>query len=200
MKKKLSLFLLLFVIAIAGVFVVGTYAKYTSEISKSGSAQVAAWNFATDNAGTELTFGIPTTADANTLVDNRLAPGTEGSFTINVKNTSEVGADVTLALQSITSKPTNLKFYKTRTGSAGSYEYSNELTPGDATNGVISGKLAAGTTTDTPVTFYWVWAYETTNGDGDDTTDGQTHANLSVTVKVTGTQIQPGTTVSTWGF
>lgn len=200
MKKKLSLFLLLFVIAIAGVFVVGTYAKYTSEISKSGSAQVAAWNFATDNAGTELTFGIPTTADANTLVDNRLAPGTEGSFTINVKNTSEVGADVTLALQSITSKPTNLKFYKTRTGSAGSYEYSNELTPGDATNGVISGKLAAGTTTDTPVTFYWVWAYETTNGDGDDTTDGQTHANLNVTVKVTGTQIQPGTTVSTWGF
>ena len=198
-KKKLSLFVLLFVIAIAGVFVVGTYAKYTSEISKAGTAQVAAWNFATDNAGTELTFGIPATADANTLVANRIAPGTSGSFTINVKNTSEVGADVTLALQSIANKPSNLKFYKTRSENA-PYTYSDELTPGDATNGVISGKLAAGTTTDTPVTFYWVWAYETTNGDGDDTTDGQTHANLSVTVKVTGTQIQPGTTVSTWGF
>lgn len=199
-KKKLGLLVLLLMVGIAGVYVAGTYAKYTSEISKGGSAQVAAWNFATDNAGTSLTFGIPTTADANTLVDNRIAPGTSGSFTINVKNTSEVGADVTLALQSITGKPTNLKFYKTRTGSAGSYTYSDELTPGDTTNGVVSGKLAAGTTTDTPVTFYWVWAYETTNGDGADTSDGETHANLSVTVKVTGTQIDPATTVSSWGF
>lgn len=208
-KKKLSLFVLLFVIAITGVFVVGTYAKYTSEISKAGTAQVAAWNFATDNAGTELTFGIPATADANTLVANRIAPGTSGSFTINVKNTSEVGADVTLALQSIENKPSNLKFYKTRTGegtTASPYAYSNELTPGDATNGVITGKLAAGTTADIPVKFYWVWAYETTDdktvaaNDVDDTSDGETHANLSVTVKVTGTQIEPGTTVSNWGF
>ena len=202
MKKRNSIVVLalLFVAVLTGVVVFNTIAKYTSEITKSGDASVAAWNFATDNAGTTLTFGIPTTADANVLVDQKLAPGTYGSFTINVTNTSDVGADVTLALQSITGKPTNLKFYKTRSGEAGSYTYSDELVPGNATTGVISGKLAAGTSTPVPVTIYWNWAYETTDGDATDTSEGATHADITATVKVTGTQLAPGTTVSTWGF
>ena len=201
MKKRSSLTLiaLLFVVVLTGVVIFNTFAKYTSEVTKSGDASVAAWNFATDNAGTTLTFGIPATADEDVLVGNKIAPGTSGSFTISVKNTSDVGADVTIALQSITNKPTNLKFYKTRSGSAGSYTYSDELTPGDATNGVITGKLAAGTTTAEDVTIYWNWAYETTNGDSDDTNDGIAHDDITASVQVTGTQIAPGTTVSTWG-
>ena len=201
-KKKLSLFVLLFVIAIAGVFVVGTYAKYTSEINKTGNATVAKWDFVNDNNGNAVSMAIQlpsTDIDEDTLVDGKIAPGTAGSFGVSVVNTNtEVGTNYSVSLDSITNKPTNLKFYKTRSGSAGAYTYSNEIVPGDATNGVVmSGTLTPGDSVGAEATIYWVWEYEIgtgatlTTNDGYDTTDGATANSLTVGVTITGTQVRP---------
>lgn len=201
-KKKLGLFVMLFVVAIAGVFVVGTYAKYTSEIKKSGNATVAKWDFVNDNDGNAVSMAIQlpsTNIDANTLVNGKIAPGTAGSFDVTVVNThTEVGTAYSVSLDSITNKPTNLKFYKTRSGSAGSYTYSDEIVPGNATTGVvISGTLNPNDATGVTQTIYWVWEYEIGTGstltanDGNDTTDGTAANTITVGLTITGTQVQP---------
>lgn len=187
-KEKMGLFALLFVIAIAGVFVVGTYAKYTSEVNKSGNATVAKWDFATTN-DVSMTVSLPSTVDASTLVNGKIAPGTAGSFTIKVTNASEVGADFKVALGNVTNKPTNLKFYKDSS-------YTTELTLGNATSGAITGQLIAGDTAGKDVTVYWRWEYETTGGDSADTTDGTAAATVTVPVTITGTQVQPGAAIT----
>ena len=187
-KKTLGILVLLFMIVIAGAYVVNTFAKYSSTINKSGSVTVASWNFATDNTGDTFTVNITPSADASTLVSGKIAPGTEGSFVINVKNTSEVGANVSVALGSVTGTvPTNMKFYSDS-------EHNTQITPGSFTK---TGVLRAGDSTGLNATIYWVWPYETPSGDADDTTAGTTPATLSIPVTITGTQVAPSTTAIT---
>lgn len=201
-KKTLGLLVLLLLVGVAGVYVAGSFAKYTSSISKTGNATVAKWNFLVDNDGNAVSMAIElpsTNIDEDTLVDGKIAPGTAGSFDISVSNeNTEVGTNYTVTLDSITNKPTNLKFYKTRSGSAGSYTYSNEIVPGDATNGVVmSGTLTPGQTTGADATIYWVWQYEDgvgtalTQNDEYDTEAGEAANSLTVGVTITGTQVQP---------
>ena len=188
-KKSLIVIALLILVGITSGYVASTYAKYTSTISgRNGTATVAKWAFDTDNASTSLTVALDKTYDASTLVANKIAPGTEGSFDIQVSNANtEVGVNYTIALNSITNLPTNMKFYADRSGSAGAYTYSNEITPGTGTiTGTLAPKAAA-----TTKTVYWKWAYETTNGDAADTTDGGSANTLTIGVDITGTQVQP---------
>ena len=204
MKKKKSLMLiaLLLLVGATSGYVASTYAKYTSEITgNNGTATVAKWSFEDDNTAQTLTINLAETYDATTLVANKIAPGTAGSFNIALSNeNSEVGVDFVVALTSITNKPTNLKFYKTRSGSAGAYTYSNEITPGTTE---ITGQLAAEDSTGLNVPIYWVWAYETTEtatNDPIDTANGEdTSANrtLTIGVTITGTQTPPSATAIT---
>lgn len=200
-NKSLMLIVLLLLVGVTSGYVASTYAKYTTEITgNEGEAIVAAWNFEDDNENQTIEISLAETVDATTLINDRIAPGTSGSFDIELVNTSEVGANFVVALQSITNKPTNLKFYTTRSGSAGSYTYSNEITPGTTE---ITGQLAAEDSNGLTVPIYWVWAYETAaiatsdpidTGNGEDTLANRT---LTIGVNITGTQTPPSATAIT---
>lgn len=188
-ERSILVIVLLLLVGLTFGYVSSTYAKYTSEVDgNNGTATVAKWAFATDNATQTLTIDFGETYDPSTLDDGKIAPGTEGSFDIALINTnSEVGVDFEIALKSITGKPTNLKFYKDSS-------YNTELTPGTST---ITGQLTAGDSTGLSVPIYWKWAYETTNGDATDTTDGEAANTLTIGVDITGTQVAPSATAIT---
>ena len=202
-KKKIILMLLLVTLGFVSSYAIDTYAKYNSKVEKGGSATVAKWSFATDNATATFEVPLAKTYDASTLTNGKIAPGTEGSFNIALSNVhSEVGVDWTIELKSITNIPTNLKFYKTRTGSGTNespYVYSNEVVPGNATTGKITGQLVAEESNTLNVPIYWKWEYETSSvatNDPLDTTDGEAARTLTIGVDVTGVQVQPGTSIT----
>lgn len=184
MKKsnKIILLVLFMGVCITGYFVSSTYAKYVSEITATGTVKIAKWNFITDTAGI-TNFNIKLN-DTN-LVSNSLAsddngnyyiaPGTEGSFTITLKNTSDVAVKYDIELTNKNNVPTNLKFYKDT-------DYTNEIT--DVTTHTLNIGAA-----NVPVNIYWKWDYETENGDAADTTNGENGNTMTIDVKVTGTQV-----------
>jgi len=193
-KSSIVLLVLLVAVAVTALFVASTYAKYTAEVTGNGTVTVAKWNFKTDNNNPTVTVNITPTADASTLVSGKIAPGTEGSFAVTLKNTSETGADFKVKLGTITGTvPTNLKFYKDA-------DYTTELTADSA----ITGQIKANDSTGLEVKVYWKWVYETgavTNGiaagDADDTAAGETPATLTVPLIITGVQTQPSATAIT---
>ena len=198
MKRKnnaLLLMVLLLLVGITSLFVSGTYAKYTAQITGNGTAKVAKWAFDTENAITTININLTETPDPTTLVANRIAPGTSGSFEIALTNAnSEVGVDFTLSLDTIANIPTNLKFYKDNS-------YTTEIVPGTTE---VTGQIEAEDGTGVNVPIYWRWLYETgtvtdgiATGDGDDTTAGTAANTLTIPVKIKGVQTTPNTTAIT---
>ena len=188
-KKSLLVVALLLLVGITSGYVASTYAKYTSQITgNNGSATVAKWAFSTDNPTKTLTINFSGTYDASTLVAGKIAPGTSGFFNVALVNThTETGVDWTIKLNSVTGKPTNLKFYKDS-------EHTTEITPG---TGTITGQLAAKDSTGLTVPIYWAWEYETSEiatNDPFDTTDGEAAKELTIGVDITGVQTKPGAT------
>lgn len=193
-KQRKSLVMMALLLLVGGTFgyVANTYAKYTSKIEdNNGTATVAKWAFTTDNAQQSLTINLAETYDPTTLVANKIAPGTAGSFNVAVKNgTSEVGVNWTITLKDVANKPDNLKFYKDSS-------YTTELVPGTDT---ITGQLTAGDSTGLSVPIYWKWAYETdaiATNDPIDTDDGEAAESLTIGVDITGVQTAPSTTAIT---
>ena len=198
-KKKIKVLLLLLVIGISGVFIAGTYAKYTATISKSSSVAIAKWNFERDNNSQTYTIDLKENYDETTLKSTRtlngvdykvIAPGTEGSFDLKLINTSDVGVNFSIMLDSVEHFPTNIKFYKDS-------NYQTELIPGTS---IITGTLASKDSQGITATIYWKWEYETgTNtdeilsGDASDTEYGVAGAILEIPVTITGTQVEPST-------
>ena len=190
MKKTrdlLVVILLLLLIAISIFYIAGTYAKYTSEISDiQGEAIIAKWDFDVENASQTLDIDLGATYDPDTLVADRIAPGTEGSFAIQLTNANtETGVDYTIAFGTATGVPTNLKFYSDST-------YNTELTLASDT---LTGTLDAEDATGDTITFYWKWDYETTNGDEADTTNGKAGGangtKMTLPITITGVQVEP---------
>lgn len=189
-RKSLVLMTLLLLVGLTSGYVAGTYAKYTSEIEgNEGTAVVAKWNFDEENnADTTIVINLAKTYAPATLVENRIAPGTEGSFAITLTNaTTETGVDYTISFEKATGVPTNLKFYEDNT-------YTTEL---DIASDTIEGSLKPKDATGNTVTIYWKWAYETTNGDTDDTTNGknggENGTKLTLPITITGIQTTPAT-------
>lgn len=186
-RKSLIMMALLLLVGATCGYVANTYAKYTSKIEdNNGEATVAKWAFDTDNTQQEITVGLDGTYDATTLVNGKIAPGTQGQFNVALVNTnSEVGVDWTITLNDVANKPDNLKFYKDSS-------YTTELTPGTST---ITGQLTAKDGTGLTVPIYWKWAYETdaiATNDPIDTEDGEAAETLTIGVDITGVQTQPG--------
>ena len=186
-KKSLLVVALLLLVGVTAYFGANTYAKYASEITgNKGTATVAKWAFATDNEAKTFTVDLAKTYDANTLVGGKIAPGTEGSFKINLntKNT-ETGVAYTVKLSDLENVPTNLKFYKNE-------GHTEAL---DA-NGSVTGTLAPNDATGTDVTIYWAWAFGNNDVVTDtvneaDTTDGVNAKTLTIGLDVVGIQVQP---------
>lgn len=184
-KKRIGLIVLLLLFGLTAGYVANTYAKYTAQVSGSGTATVAKWAFDTDNANTNFTINLDGTVDASTLAADRIAPGTSGSFDIALKNTnSEVGVEFTISFSNAQNVPSNLVFT------------SGSSTITDITTQTISGKIAAGESLTVPIT--WEWPYSTsTADDAEDTTDGKNAGTMTVNTTITGTQVQPGAAITT---
>ena len=183
-KRKTALVVAFVVVGVAMLgLVAAVYAKYISQITKTGEATVAKWAFTEKNTTGTVSCDPTKTYTAATLVNGKIAPGTEGECQIAISNEdTEVGIEYKIELPaSVTGKPTNLKFYKDSS-------YTTEMT----SSSPITGTMAPGATSST-VSVYWKWAYQdgTTAYDTADTTDGISAGTMSVEFAVTGTQLQP---------
>lgn len=169
-RRKLLVIVLLLLFGVTAGYIAATYAKYAGTFNGSGTVTVAKWAFEEDNASTTFDINLAHTYDVDTLVGGKIAPGTSGSFVIELSNEhSEVGVDYTITLGNTTNQPTNLTF-------SGGGTYTGTLTPGE------TGKQ---------VTVNWSWPYETTDGDDEDTADGVAANTMTVNATITGVQVEP---------
>ena len=184
-REKVFMMALLLLVGITSIFVAGTYAKYTATVNGSGTATVAKWAFDTDNASAStLAINFSQSYDASTLVANRIAPGTSGSFGLELKNTnSEVGVDFTVSFTGVTNAPSNIVFKK-------------GTTTIDPTSGTITGQIKPGDTITVPIN--WEWPYYTSAADDtEDTTDGKAAKTMTLNATITGVQTSPSTAAIT---
>ena len=192
-KRKYIFFaLLLGIVTSISIFGISTFAKYTSELSSVNQrATVAKWSFESDNESHDFTFNMVDTYDESTLINNRVAPGTQGRLNFSLSNeNTETGVEYKIVLAKNNSIPKNLKFYSDST-------CTTELTEGR----ILNGNLVPGES-EKEIVIYWKWLYETgsnsTEKDSNnivDTTDGvnATTNGMIVTATIIGTQSVPVT-------
>lgn len=194
-KKKKIIAIMAILLVILMSFVGGqTYAKYKSQVVGVGVGSIADWSFKVNGETDRITQAIDLAKTVNneTLINKRIAPGTEGSFTITIDATgSDVGIKYDLSTTAELGKPTNLKFtcngttYDTLTdlfANEGGYIYAND------TNKIKTLQID------------WEWPYQTGTTDEEiaesdelDTESGlgKYGASFAFDVYVTGTQIEP---------
>ena len=191
-KKKKIIVIVAILSAIVISFLGGqTFSKYITEVKGTGSAQVAMWSFKVygDNEQTQ-NVKLASTVDDNTLVDNKIAPGTKGSFSIKIDGEgSDVGINYNIKVQNETQKPANL-FY---TYQGKTYTDLNELalTASGTINADDSNKVKE-------ILVNWEWPYQTgsdeiskSKNDVQDTQDWKNISNYTFDIVVTGTQVIP---------
>ena len=193
MKKSRKIILAVIALAIILMSFVGgqVYAKYMSKVEGHGTAEVANWNFKVNEKEEQLqAISLNSTINNKTVSNNKIAPGTQGSFQIKLDATgAEVGIDYIVRFENESNKPTNLKFkyenkeYKSLT------ELQNDLT------GTINANDAEKTKI---ITIDWVWPYETGTtaeqilaNDKIDTQNAKSIRNYTFNIVVTGTQVNP---------
>ncbi len=191
MKKK-AVIIIAILVAIILSFVGGqTYSKYVTEVRGDGTAQIATWDFKVNGQKEEVqTISLGSTYDSSTLVNGKIAPGTEGNFQIKVDATgSDVGIDYKIKFSDETTKPANLKFYYQEV------EYNSVLELGDALSGTINADDGNKSRT---FDIKWKWNYETgsnptevASNDKIDTQNAQEITNYEFDVIVSGTQVLP---------
>ena len=191
MKKK-AVIISAILVAIILSFIGGqTYSKYVTEVRGDGTAQIATWDFKVNGQKEEVqTISLGSTYDSSTLVNGKIAPGTEGNFQIIVDATgSDVGIDYKIKFSDETTKPANLKFYYQEV------EYNSILELGDALSGTINADDENKAKT---FDIKWKWNYETgsnpteiASNDKIDTQNAQEITNYEFDVIVSGTQVVP---------
>ena len=146
----------------------GTFAKFTSTASGSTTVKVATWDFTLNGKSASETFVIDLedTVDTNggamdsEVASDVIAPGTKGSFSIELVNESQVAAEckvtftatVKKADNSVGTLPTNLQF---ATEESGTYGTLAELgTAYDETLAYNSGTKN--------IVVYWKWNFTDT--------------------------------------
>ena len=171
----------------------GTFAKYTSTASGTGTAKVAKWAFELN--GTEManafTFDLAETwteyngSTENEVTADLLAPGTAGSFAIVLENTSEVAASYELTFtEAFTNYPTSVA----EADFPVEYSLDGANWDKDITNLVATGVLNMGD--DTTVTVYWHWVfYVDAAQDVIDTALGINEVEVTITANAILTQV-----------
>lgn len=195
MSKKKKIILAIAIISCIILSFIGgqSYSKYVSEVNGEGMAEVATWSFKV-NEGKEEVQTIPLTSTCNneTLVNNKIAPGTSGNFNIMVDGTgSDVGIHYEIKFTTESNKPANLKFI---------YEGQEYHSISELENN-LSGNIYANEENKTKVhEINWKWDYETGNNENEiasndkiDTQNAQDIATYQFNVIVSGTQIAPQT-------
>lgn len=191
-KSKKIVLVLIAVVAILLAFVGGqAYAKYMSRITGKGTADIASWSFkANENEEKMQTISLKSKMNNSTLLNNKIAPGTEGEFQIKLDaNGSDVGINYVIKFENETNKPTNLKFtYDGKTYNSLT-ELQKDLTGTIDANGQEKIKT---------LTVGWNWNYETGStqqeivaSDLIDTKEAKEIKNYTFDVVISGTQIAP---------
>lgn len=163
----------------------GTFAKYTSTASGTGTATVAKWAIAMKQNDTAITNNTFTFDLANTntnaaTVAGKIGPESKGEIKMTIDGTgSEVGYtyDITFDTSGLGNVP--IKFYKDA-------EMNTELTYTDKKVSMTDNveQTAVGTAKD--VVVYWKWVSE---GDATDTGLGETPVSGTVAVTMTANQL-----------
>ena len=191
MKKKnynsIKIFaILLLLVMLVLMLIVGTYAKYTTEIEGSDSSVVAKWAWQINDSDvsksdTEFAFNlfdtIKDTADGNNETDvkaTKIAPGTKGSFEIKVENLSEVNAYYNLTLNETKGQDvSNAKIEYSIIGTDEATDWTTAINTFNLTNTLLNMETGSKT-----LTVYWRWAYSpSVTQDDADTTVGFVAAN-----------------------
>ena len=160
-KKKKAIIAVAILSCIALAFIGGqSFSKYVSEVRGDGMAEVATWSFKVNGQKEEVqTIKLASTCNNETLVNNKIAPGTEGSFNIMVDGTgSDVGFDYSIKFDNESAKPTNLKFIYDK------QEYNSIAELETAVSGTIHANDEDKTRT---ITINWKWNYETGNNESE---------------------------------
>lgn len=191
MKKKnynsIKIFaILLLLVMIVLMLIVGTYAKYSTELEGSDSAVVAKWAWQINDADvsksdTEFSFNlfdtINDTSDGNNETDvksTKIAPGTKGKFEIKVENLSEVNANYNLRLKETKGQDvSDAKIEYSIIGTDEATDWTTAINTFNLTNTLLD--MESGSKT---LTVYWRWAYSpSVTQDNIDTTVGFAAAN-----------------------
>lgn len=199
MKKKnynsIKIFaILLLLVMLVLMLIVGTYAKYTTEVKGNDSAVVAKWAWQINDADvsksdTEFSFNlfdtIKDTSDGNNETDvksTKIAPGTKGSFEIKVENLSEVNANYNLTLKENKGQDvSNAKIEYSIIGTDEATDWTTDLNTFNLTNTLLDMETGSKTQT-----VYWRWAYSPSVAQDDiDTTVGFAAANSASDVDKT---------------
>lgn len=193
LKKKTKIVLIVIVIAVILVSFIGgqAYAKYMSKITGNGVGEIAQWRFkVNENEEKMQTISLNSTIYNFTLANGRIAPGTAGSFEINIDGSGAgVAIFYTVNFQNETEKPKNLKF---------KYD-GKEFESIELLNHWIVGTIHGDTDAQQrSFIIEWEWPYETGNtpeeiaeNDERDTIDAKNISDYRFDVDVTGTQVQP---------
>lgn len=181
--------LLILTIAVSSFIGIFAWAKYTSSIKGTTTAQVAKWSFKLVDGITETTdvidFAITRTDGYGKVAEGRLAPGTFGKFEmgIDARGTETIlEYSINIELQN---KPTYLKLYldeaKTKEISVEDNKFQ--------VKGFMSLEDVKEIRTET---IYWDWPYE----NGDDVTDtSDSGKTVTMKISVTGYEVLEEPTV-----
>ena len=194
MTKKRKAIIVLVVLLVALIAFIGgqAYAKYVSEVRGNGIAEVATWSFKVNGQNEQVEkINLASTCNNETLVNNKIAPGTTGSFNIIVDATdSEVGINYNITFTEEENKPSNLKFFYNE------QEYSSIKDLEEDLSGTIDANDEKGKSR--TLNIKWEWLYEAGETEEEikandliDTKDGTNIENYTFDVIVTGTQVQP---------
>lgn len=198
-KQKIGVMALVALAAVGSYFIAGTYAKYTSNISGSDVATVAKWAWTINdnvidsaqdatNGFTLDLFDTITDSDIQTaetdVASGVIAPGTSGSFEIELTNDSEVNATYAITLAETNASGIPIEYSSDgSTWVSGVNSFNVQATSIDRED----------TATET---IYWRWAftgaestnYQTTQTDTTDTALGfSANSNPAPSVQVTAT-------------
>ena len=189
-KKKKIIISIAILVGILLSFIGGqVYSKYVARVKGEGIAQVATWQFNVNGQEEQVqTIKLQSTSNNQTLVNNKIAPGTSGKFDIIIDATgSDVGINYQVDFRNEQNKPTNLKFSYNGT----EYNSITQLTQ------VLSGTINSNEEEKRKTfSIEWNWKYETgntpeeiTENDKIDTKDAENISNYEFDIIVSGTQV-----------
>ena len=172
----------------------GTFAKYVTTVSGTGTVTVAKWQakFQNVSGGAETvnsaTFDLIGTLGDNGVNGNLLAPGTEGSFILKYDtSTTQVDHQVVIKLAPTGATDiSDLEYLKFSTDNGATWVNISAL---NGTGYVVSQKYEADKpAVDVEKTIKWKWAYEG-NDDSKDTIDGINGKTYKIIATFTATQL-----------
>lgn len=189
--KKILIIAVVLLIATITLIAGKSYSRYINEVYGKGVIKVADWSFIVNGESTKITnINLANTYKKETLKENTIAPGTQGSFNIVIDaNGSEVGIEYKVIFENETDKPSNLKFvYGEKIVNS-----IKELEP------LLKGEIqAVDAEKIKTMEIKWVWEYETgenkeqiEENNKKDTQDGKLLANYKFDVVIQGNQIEP---------